>query len=117
MPTWPAGLPQRPLSSGFSETPPENVVRTAMDAGPAKIRRRFSAGVRMFSVQYNIDDTGVGLVDTFYTTTLEGGVLSFDFPDPRSGSTISARFVGAPKFTALSGGSVFQVSMELEELP
>jgi hypothetical protein len=36
IPSWPASLPQRPLADGFAETPPNLLVRSATDIGPAK---------------------------------------------------------------------------------
>ncbi|QLH37711.1 MAG: hypothetical protein HWD60_00095 [Defluviicoccus sp.] len=41
---WPSSLPQKPLVDGFSETAPNLVVRSPMDVGPAKVRRRATAG-------------------------------------------------------------------------
>ncbi len=45
MATWPATLPAPALSS-LRETPPDNLIRTQMDKGPAKVRRRTTANVR-----------------------------------------------------------------------
>ena len=46
IPTWPASLPRYLLHPQFSETAPNLVIRTTMDAVPAEVRRHFTAGVR-----------------------------------------------------------------------
>ena len=48
MTVWPSSLPA-PLLSTFKETPPDNVIRTSMDVGVAKVRKRTSANVRPIS--------------------------------------------------------------------
>ncbi len=47
MAIWPVTLPQRFLAEpGVEETMPDIVIETEMDAGPPKIRRRYTAGYR-----------------------------------------------------------------------
>ncbi len=45
----------KPLAANYQETPPDNLVRTPMDVGPAKLRRRTTANVRQLSVLYVVD--------------------------------------------------------------
>lgn len=52
MPNWPETLPQSPLLDGWRETPADNTVRTAMEAGPAKVRARGTAGAGKMSLTY-----------------------------------------------------------------
>ena len=42
---WPPSLPQGPRLEDLEETPPTLAIRTGMDVGPAKVRRRAVAGV------------------------------------------------------------------------
>lgn len=114
MPTWPAGLPQTPLQQ-YEEEPPKNLIRTEMDAGPAKVRKRFTAGVRVYRVTYLLDGADITTLDNFFITDTEFGALSFNFPHPRTGTTISVRFVRSPRYSG--SGALFGVSMEIEELP
>ena len=46
MATWPGTLPDYVMQSGFSETLPNNVIRTKMEVGPPKMRRRGTAAPR-----------------------------------------------------------------------
>ena len=116
MPTWPASLPQSPLVSGFSETPPETSLRTEMEQGPAKVRRRTTAGVRQMQMSFNMTKTQVAALDTFFTSTVNSGATAFDFTHPRTTSTVSVRFVSPPSYTPLNG-EYFNVNLELEQLP
>lgn len=115
---WPSSvLPAKPLRVGsISETTPNIVVRTQMDAGPAKVRRRFTAGVRPFKLGLNLNSTELDFFDTFFVTTLQGGALSFNWTHPRSSSTGEFRFVGQPVYSPL-GSTLYHVEFDVELLP
>jgi len=94
------------------------VIRSKMDVGPDKIRQRVTAGVRNFAVSFAISDTQFTTLDDFFTTTVKGGALSFDFPHPRTGATISVRFTSAPEYQPRGrGGGNWIASFTLEEIP
>jgi len=76
---WPASLPQSYLLLGGSETAPNLILRTQMDAGPAKTRKRFTAGVRQMRVQWLMSRSQKDTFDAFYRVTLGGGALPFDY--------------------------------------
>lgn len=120
MSVWPGSLPQSPLLSGFTETTPNLVLRTQMDAGPPKQRRRFTAGVRPFTISMLMTADQVDIFDDFFMNTCEGGALSFLFPDPRTGSDSSAnayfRFVGQAKYKSVTP-ELFEVEFNLERMP
>ena len=116
MSTWPATLPQKPQAQGFSEETPALTVRTEMDAGAAKVRRRFTAGVRNLNMTFELDNAQVATFDTFYTDTIKSGALPFDFPDPRTGNTVKVRMVNQPNYQSL-GGLHFTVNLKMEILP
>ena len=54
MAVWPLDLPQKPLLQGFSETLPNLVTRSPMDIGPAKVRRRSTAGVTQLQCVFRL---------------------------------------------------------------
>jgi hypothetical protein len=76
---WPPALPQSPRLTDLHESPPYVVVRTAMDAGPAKIRRRFTAGYTTRSM--SMPRSGKTLL-YFFLGTVKGGALPFDWRNP-----------------------------------
>lgn len=116
MPTWPGTLPAFPLLEGFRETVPDTVIRTDMESGPAKIRRRTTSAVRKMAVSYLMSKAQVEALETFYLTTLLGGSLAFDFNHPRKNATVSCRFVQPPVYGS-ANGAYFKVELELEVLP
>jgi len=112
---WPVSLPQAPLI-GHVERAPDLVVRTTMDAGPDKVRRRFTAGVRPLTMTMIVDESQFSTLDDFFVTTLAGGVLSFDLTVPSTGLTERMRFVGPPEYV-LATPTKWRVRLDLEVLP
>jgi hypothetical protein len=112
--TWPAELPDGFLEDGLSLEPQNNVIRTAMDAGPKKTRRRYTAGTVQFTGKQAFDPREFALFETFYKTVLADGVLRFNFTDPVTGETAEFRF--AKNYTATANEGCFDVQMSLERL-
>lgn len=116
MAVWSASLPQTVLQQGYREQAPQNKLRTQMDAGPPKMRRRYTAGVRQIRAMSNMTTTQIADLKTFHNTTLQGGALAFDWTDPVAGGTVSFRFVTEPSWEPLSGNR-YRVSLDLEIMP
>jgi len=116
MVAWPASLPQSPLIAGFEEDVPETALRTEMDAGPAKLRRRFTASVRPIKYPLILTETQVATLDTFYVTTMQAGTLPFTHTHPRTGAAINARFTKAPKYQPFKD-DLWTTILEWEILP
>ena len=114
---WPASLPQEPLAQGYNEQAPNTVVRSAMEAGPPKLRRRFTAGVRSIECQVRLTPVQVDTLDAFFGSTVAGGALSFDWKHPRNGTAVTFRFVEPPSYTSLARGTLWQATLRLEILP
>lgn len=116
MPAWPDTLPASPRVENFRETVPNTSIRTDMEQGPAKVRQRTTAGVRMLSLEYLMSKAQVTTLESFYLTTLQGGSFHFTFTHPRSGSSLICRFVKPPEYTGVNG-NYFKVAFDLEILP
>jgi len=107
------------LDSGYSESPADNVIRSPMDVGPAKLRRRGTSMPQRISWQQILASTNVGSLDTFYITTLAYGSLDFTRVHPRTGSTATTmRFLSPPTYSVVkdSPGN-WVVSFDCEVLP
>src|SRR5437870_11881029 len=104
MAVWPASLPQTVFADGYKEEFPMNALRTQMDAGPPKMRRRYTAAFRPFTGTEIFTTAQVATLDTFFVTTLQGGALAFDWSHPRTGAAASVRFTKPPVVTSLGGG-------------
>ena len=117
MAIWPITLPTEPIIDSLRETPPNLLQRTEMDAGPAKVRRRFTAGVRKFEVAYMFSPDEMTIWENFYENTISDGALSFTYPHPRIwGTFITVRLTEVPDYKS-KGGGYYDISLKLEELP
>lgn len=108
---WPATL--RPNRSGASESPPDNTMRSNMEIGPDKVRRRTTANIRPFMFNMLLDDVGVQTLDDFYTLTTASGSLPFNFVHPRTEETVEARFVQKPSYSYDETMARCSVSLEI----
>src|SRR5208282_3063840 len=105
-----------PLLENFQELLPQTAIRTDMDTGPAKIRQRTTAAVGSLMVSYLLSTAQTEALDTFYETTLFGGSGAFDYTHPRTGVTLSCRFVSPPSYAPVNG-TYFKATLTLEVLP
>lgn len=116
MATWPGTLPADFLETGFSESPPDLLIRTKMDQGPAKVRRKASAGPRPIAGSVAMKSEQVEIFDAFYVTTLMSGSIRVDWTHPRTGVTVEFRFTAVPTYQPM-GGDMWRVQVELEVMP
>ena len=119
---WPISLPRAPRLDTLAETFPSTVLRTQMDAGAAKARRRFTAGVRNFNVQFDMTRGQVGIFNDFFLNTIAGGALPYQWMNPRTGLIADYRIVGQPTAVPRSPRTndekdFWLVSFQVEELP
>jgi hypothetical protein len=114
---WPAALPQRVLASDYEEQQPETLLRTQMDAGPAKVRRRFTAAPRPLWVMLRMTSAQVELFEAFVREDLQDGALPFGWVHPRTQEPAMLRLT-APYVLAPQGrGLRWRVLLQLEVLP
>lgn len=113
--TWPAALPQA-LLLGLTETAPNLTIRTQMEAGPAKVRQRFTAAPRPVQGELVLTESQANTLDTFYVTTLAGGALRFGWRHPRTDAAVTYRFTEPPSYQQI-GALQYRVAMKLEILP
>ena len=117
MPVFPLSLPPLAGAAAFSGQAASSTIRTRMDAGPAKVRRRSTAAPatrRMGHPRYTTAELQTFLA--FFRDTLAGGALSFDMDDLVTGATATCRFTAPPSYSAAAPGR-WSVSAELEVLP
>lgn len=108
---WPT-LPQ-PRREGYVEEAPDNVVRSTVDTGAAKVRRRSTAAPRKLSLTYLLTQTEIATLDYFYVTTSQSGSLSFNFTHPRTNAIVVARFLKPPKYSEFDLYAIASVELEL----
>ncbi|MGH7393662.1 MAG: hypothetical protein ACREM3_30035 [Candidatus Rokuibacteriota bacterium] len=112
---WPATLPQQFLQGTFQETFPDNLLRTQMDAGPVKLRRRTTAAPALLQGEMHLDSTQWVTFATFYLTTLRSGSLPYSWVHPFVQNVILVRFVGVPSYRRVGADTI--VTLDLEVMP
>ena len=118
MAVWPTAgnFPQTVAYRDFQEQTPAAIIRTQMEAGPDKVRRRYTAAPRPFRAMLSLATAQVATLDSFFVTTLAYGSLPFDWVHPRTGSAGVFRFKGPITYTRL-GPDLWQAKFEMELLP
>jgi hypothetical protein len=117
MATWPTTLPVEPIPDSITETPPNLLKRTEMDAGPAKVRKRYTAGVRNFEVSYMFSPAEMAIWEDFFENNISDGALSFTYPHPRKwGTFITVRLSEIPDYKH-KGAGYYDITLKLEQLP
>ncbi len=120
MPTWPAFMPE-PLRESITLSGPKGaVLRTQMDAGPAKQRQRFTAAPKSLSLAYEpLNENDVILFEDFFEVNLQQGALEFDMPHPISEIVSKFRFADPDEPYRLSqiGKNAYRLTVSIELLP
>jgi len=115
MVAWPTGFPA-PAVNSFNEEPPDNLIKSSVDRGPKKIRRRTVANIRPISFTLNLTPDQIEELDSFYMDDLLSGAISFDYVHPRTLATVKARFAEKPKW-ADQEATIYKTEISLEILP
>jgi hypothetical protein len=112
---WPVSLQDKLNEDSFSFQIGETVLRSDMDVGPVKVRRRMTKSTDLVTCSINVTSGEYSVFKTFYDVTLNGGVTLFTFNHPITGAPQDFRFVGAPSVRSIGGGN-YVVSMVWEIL-
>lgn len=120
MSTWPSTLP--PLRLPVQQSSQDQTLRTSMDAGPQKVRRRFTASSRYYTIPLRLTGADRQTLDTFFNDTLKGGSLEFDMIDPTTDQTEQFRFMGPISARMVRGSDdpdkrLYDIQLNLERLP
>lgn len=115
MPVWPVALPPPALST-LNEAPADNALRSNMDKGPAKLRRRTTANTYPLSFMLWLTSDEVDILKDFYDNETFSGSEEFDYVHPRTGEACQARFAERPSWSEREA-VVYGASVSLEILP
>ena len=118
MPTWPITLPN-PESSGYNLQPVDQVMRTEMEMGSPRVRRRTAASNDRVTLNWQMTDAQLNILRSWFNdsaTGISGGSAWFTISLPVGGSslysTVEARFVGV--FQSAREDTLWRVSATLE---
>lgn len=121
MATWPTSLPQS-VFMDFVATRQSGMIRTSMDDGPAKQRKRFSAVSKMFKCNMILNGTQYSTFESFFESDLDFGATSFTWINPITDASATLRFTDVFTPSQLTpdadpAARLYQISMPLEVLP
>lgn len=91
---WPLVLPQAPQRNGWKNKIPNNQLRSEMDAGTEKVRRKGGDNQFVVDVTYVLKKEQMLQLRAFVKDTLRDGVLCFDWPEPIEGKMVRAEIKG-----------------------
>jgi hypothetical protein len=114
---WPIALNDVAFEpQGFVEKWPDVVLRTQMEVGEAKQRRRFTSAPTPIEGTILIRDPDVPILYAFWDTTLGKGALRFEWVHPRTRTLATFRFTARPELGAQAGGAWWRITLKLELL-
>ena len=100
------------LRDGFTESPPNRIISTTMDVGPAKKRRRTIAATSPLGFRMWLTNAEW---DTLYNFYLNNDAVVFNFVHPRTNQTVKARFADVPDGSY--NQTMWDVGVKLEIMP
>jgi len=115
MATWPSTLPLPQLT--FEGTVSPSVIRTEMEAGNFRQRKRFTQTVDTFQVAIPLTPSQYSIFDTFFKTDLFYGANWFNVSLNINGTlqTKSARFVnGLYSFSKMDNKTEIKATWEVQ---
>ena len=113
MALWPAAFPQTPERTGYSDDEADNVIRSQMGYGPAKLRVRTTAILDNIVAVFTIDATQKAIYQTFYTTNKS---IQFDWDDLLGDGLQAYRFLSPPVYREFTC-DVWRMQVQLERMP
>lgn len=111
---WPKELPQVMRLEGLSGKLRTAVVRTEMDAGPQKTRRRYTVAQKDFSGSVVVTEAQRRILEAWYRQTLGNGALRFVMADPQTLAPAEFRFL--EDYSEESADGLWTITMQLEKL-
>ncbi len=102
---WPITLQDRLNEESFGIDKGDTLIRSDMDVGPQKVRRRFTKGIDTISGSITLTTAQYNIFESFYDTTLNGGALTFEYNHPVTEVLTEFRFKGAPQYKSIGGGN------------
>lgn len=113
---FPPAIEQCFLIAGYMQQGESNVIRSGVEVGPAKLRRRYTMPIRNVKASMKLTTDELRIFDTFFHSVLMSGVKRFLFADPVSGTQKEYRFIDPPVYSPISE-EFWSIEMSLEMVP
>ncbi|CAB4122137.1 hypothetical protein UFOVP26_90 [uncultured Caudovirales phage] len=113
--TFPSTLPGV-LSNSYGFKPQSAIVRTEVDAGYARVRRRFNQAPTEIDVKWNFTQTQLGIFEKFFENDLYDGASWFyiNLFNGTGQSTYTARFKTPYSASTIAREFMWEVTATLE---
>ena len=114
---WPSTMPPPSWGDVSVDSPQGGVIRTQMDTGPSKLRRRSTASSTPMSLVFKpVSNVVYADFVSFYDTNLQSGTLPFNMADPITEIVSVFRFVDGYSISPI-GLDAFEINVNLEKMP
>lgn len=113
--TWPSTLPA-PLLSGYQFAPDATTIKTDMDSGPARVRRRYTSGNTPVQATWVFTTLQLAIFEAWFVQQAFSGAAWFSIP-LRNGlgrQTVTARIPSGTYTAAMAEGGNWKLSAALE---
>lgn len=111
---WPDDVNKCLALNTYVEERQPQAIRSPVDAGPAKMRRRYTRPVTGIAGSIVMTREEVGKFWQFFDITLQGGILSFNFENPVSQKTEEMRFLQPPRLVPVTDDT-FNMELIVEQ--
>ncbi len=111
---YPSGLPG-PTDGKLTQKSIQSYADDEAQVGAPRRRKRFTRTLREFSFSSTFTSTQKDTFETFYYTTIDGGVTEFNWTHPDTSVVYEVRFVGDPVISHTTV-DVWEASMVLGEI-
>lgn len=114
VPAWPDSLPA-PLIDGYTAKPKATFVRTEMDSGRARNRRRTVTGATEFQQRYRMTMSQVAIFEAWFENEAFGGAAAALMPVITGGGKIlvQCEFTDTYSKASVPGSKLFDISISL----
>lgn len=114
---WPHELQMLIPEDTYKEAFAKVMIRTTMDTGRPKRRRRFTAAIK--TLEFDLIFTGSELdrFIVFFEDEISGGATSFELVHPRTAAICTVAFSKEPDPAMKAGSDIYRVPVNLDILP
>ena len=113
---YPIELPEAPQRNGFNQAQQSNTIRSSVDVGEAKVRRRYTLPIKNEKWVMLLNPTQLPIFESWFNTDLQSGVLRFSFADPLTDVTKDYRIKDMPAYAPYGTCGSYTVSFNVEQL-
>ena len=112
---WPPDVPNCLSLDTYLEERQPLVIRSPVDSGPHKLRRRYTKPVVGIIGNIFCKKDELEKLWDFFDVTLQGGTQEFENTNPIDGKTYTYRFLQPPRLTSVLNEDNFSVELIMEQ--